>query len=435
MSTADVWMTVVAVILFLFSIVLAMAETAFLRMSRIRALALEDEGRKGAARLVKMLEHPERTLNVVLLLLLITQLTVATLVGVLVESRFGAWGVAAGIVLQIVLFFVVGEVAPKTYAVQHTDRAALRLSGFLWIITNFWPFKLISRGLIGLANVVLPGKGLKEGPFVTEEEIRTMADVAAQESAIEGEERRLIHSIFEFGDTVVREVMQPRTDMVSVASDATVDDALQQAIDGGYSRLPVFEGTNDNIIGVVFLKDLIRADRADEGTEPARRWMRPAVFVPEAKRVSELLSEMQRDRYHMAIVIDEYGGTAGLVTLEDLIEEIVGEITDEYDLLAPQLEELPDGRLRVPGRTPVDDVSEKIDIELPQEEWDTMSGLVFGMLGHVPNPGESVRFRNVEFTADRVQGKRIVSVLVQVHPVDADEAEDRTPSIDGSTAS
>jgi CBS domain containing-hemolysin-like protein len=416
-------MTAVAVVLFLCSTVLAMAETAFLRMGRIRAIALEEEGRKGAARLVKMLEHPERTLNSVLLLLLISQLTVATLVGVLVESRFGAWGVFIGIVMQIVLFFVVGEVAPKTYAVQHTERAALGLSGFLWAVTNFWPLKAISRGLIGLANVVLPGKGLKQGPFVTEEEIRTMADVAANEAVIEREERRMIHSIFEFGDTVVREVMQPRTDMIAVPEDITVDDAVERAIDGGFSRLPVFEGTNDNIVGILFLKDLIRAGRTGEGAERARRWMRPAVFVPEAKRVAELLSEMQRDRFHMAIVIDEYGGTAGLVTLEDLVEEIVGEITDEYDLLAPQLEELPVGRLRVPGRTPVDELSERLHIELPDEEWDTVSGMVFAMIGHVPRSGESARIGNLEFTVDRVQGRRIVSVLVTVHP-DADAGDD-----------
>ncbi|MFZ4515508.1 MAG: hemolysin family protein [Acidimicrobiia bacterium] len=423
MSSADIWMAAVAVVLFCCSIVLAMAETAFLRMGRIRALALEDEGRKGAARLSKMLEHPERTMNSLLLMLLVSQLTVASFVGVLTESRFGGWGVAIGIFLQIVLFFVVGEVAPKTFAVQHTDRVALRLSGLLWVLTNFWPLRMLSRGLIGLANIVLPGRGLKRGPFITEEEIRTMADVAADEAVIEREERRLIHSIFEFGDTVVREVMQPRTDMIAVPSDIAVDPAIQQAIDGGFSRLPVYEGTNDNIIGILFLKDLIRAARSGEGATSARRWMRPAVFVPEAKRVAELLSEMQRDRFHMAIVIDEYGGTAGLVTLEDLLEEIVGEITDEYDLLEPQLEQLADGRLRVPGRMSVDDVSEQLDLELPNEEWDTMSGLVFGLLGHVPSQGESVSYKNLEFTADRVQGRRIVSVVVTKHPEDVEESE------------
>jgi Hemolysins and related proteins containing CBS domains len=187
--------------LFLFSIVLAAAETAFTRMSRIRALALDEEGRKGAHRLAQMLERPERTLNVVLLLILVCQMTSASLLGVVLEGAFGSAGLVFGLLLQIVVFFVIGEVAPKTYAIQHSDRAALRLSGFLWAISNFWPLRLLSRGLIGMANVMLPGRGLKEGPFVTEGDLRTMADVAADEEAIERDERRLIHSIFEFGDT------------------------------------------------------------------------------------------------------------------------------------------------------------------------------------------------------------------------------------------
>jgi CBS domain containing-hemolysin-like protein len=418
MTSADWLILLVVVILFFFSVFLALAETAFVRMNRIRAISLAEEGKKHAAKLVKLLERPEATLNAVLLLVLVSQLTSATLLGVILEGAAGTLGVVLGIVLQIVVFFVIGEVAPKTFAVQHTDRAAFMSTPFLYAITVFPPMRLLSSSLIGLANVLLPGKGLKEGPFVTEEDLRAMADVAADEEAIESEERRLIHSIFEFGDTVVREVMLPRPDMVAIEADATVEAAIERAIEGGFSRIPAFEDTPDNIVGLVYLKDLVRRARAGEGEQPVRASLRPAVFVPEQKRVAELLREMQAKQFHMAIVVDEHGGTAGLVTLEDLLEEIVGEITDEYDVEGPGVEHLPGGSLRVPGRLSIDDLSEELDMELPDTEWDTVGGLVFNLLGHVPEEGEAVRFQGLEFRTERVQGRRIVSVVITRVPVE-----------------
>ncbi len=413
MSGAE-WAIVVAVaVLFILSIFFAASETAFVRMSRIRAIALEEEGNKRAGRLVRMLERPEQTLDVVLLVVLVSQLTSATLIGVLLEGTAGTLGVVLGIVLQIVLFFVIGEVAPKTFAVQHTERAALALTPMLWFLTNFAPLRWLSSLLIGIANVVLPGRGLKQGPFVTEEDLRTMADVAASEDSIEREERRLIHSIFEFGDTVVREVMLPRPDMVAVDADDTIEEAIERAIERGFSRLPVCEDhSTDEIIGLVYLKDLVRRARAGEGSNMVRVAVRPAIFVPEQKRVAELLREMRTKQFHMAVVVDEHGGTSGLVTLEDLLEEIVGEIADEYDVEMPAVERLADGSLRVPGRTPVDEVSEALGTELPDEEWDTVGGLILNLLGHVPEEGETVRFQGLELRTERVQGRRIASVRI-----------------------
>jgi putative hemolysin len=412
MTSADWAMVALIIVLYVISIFLALAETAFVRMNRVRAMALEEEGRKGAARLALMLENPTETLNSVLLLVLVTQLTSATLLGVVLEGLAGTLGVVIGLILQIVVFFVVGEVAPKTYAVQHTDKAALAVAPFLWAITHFPPLRVFSRGLIGLANVLLPGKGLKEGPFVTELEIRQMADVAADEEVIEGEERRLIHSIFEFGDTVVREVMLPRPDMVGVEADEDIEHAIEIGIQRGVSRLPVYEDTTDNILGLVYLKDLVLRARAGDGARRVRDAARTAVFVPEQKRVAELLREMQAQKFHMAIVVDEHGGTAGLVTLEDVLEEIVGEIVDEYDVETPNVERLPDGSLRVQGGTHVDEVNEALDIELPDDEWDTVGGLVFNLLGKVPHEGETVRFQGLEFRTEHVEGHRIASVTI-----------------------
>jgi CBS domain containing-hemolysin-like protein len=412
-TTADVIGVTAIAVLFLLAIMLAIAETSFLRMSRAKAMALEEQGDKRASRLVKMLERPERTVNSVTLLALAAQLITSYLLGFLVGGS-GALVVALILILNVLVFFVFGEAAPKTWAVQHSDRAALRTSAFLWFLTVFAPIRWVVRGLLGFVNWILPGKGLRKGPFVTEEEIRQMADVAAEEASIETQERELIHSIFEFGDTVVREVMLPRPDMVAVEADATVDEAIRIAIDAGKSRLPAFEDTTDNIVGLVFLKDLVARSAAGAGSEPVRHNLRPAHFVPEAKRVAELLREMQTEKFHMAIVVDEYGGTAGLVTMEDLLEEIVGEISDEYDVEEPSVERLVDGRLRLPGRSPIDEVSELLGVELPNGDWDTVGGLVFSELGHVPVEGECLTVEGVELCAERVQGRRIVSVLARV---------------------
>jgi putative hemolysin len=413
MTGAD-WILIALIgVLFLASIWLALVETAFTRMSRVRALALEEDGHRGASRLARMLEHPERTLNVVYLLALFCQLTIGSLVGFVLSRAVGAWGFVIGIVLQFIVFFVIGEVAPKTYALQHTDGAALRNARLLAFLTSFSPLRLASRGLIGAANLIIPGRQRKEGPFVSEEEIRTMADVAADEEAIERDERKLIHSIFEFGDMVAREAMTPRPDMVTIAADDTIENGINRAIGAGFSRLPAYEESTDNIVGIVFLKDLVSLARASKRDEPIRTAMREAVFVPEQKRVAELLREMQTKQFHMAIVIDEYGGTSGLVTLEDLLEEIVGDITDEYDMEEPSVEHLPGGALRVPGGTSIDDVSDELGVELPDAEWDTVGGLVFNLLGHVPEEGESVRFQGLEFRTERVKGRRIVSVQIR----------------------
>lgn len=400
------------VILFLFSTLLALSETAFTRTNRIRAIALEEEGKPGAARLVVMLQHPERTLNSLLFLLLLSQLTSASLLGVVLERQAGSWGLAIGITLQILVYYVLGEVAPKTYAIQHPERAALRVSGFLYAITNFWPLRKMSRGLIGLANVLLPGKGLKEGPFVTEQDLRMMADVAADDSEIEHDERELIHSIFEFGDTVVREVMTPRPDMIGIEVESTLEVALSTAINEGLSRLPVYEGTTDEVVGIIYLKDLIRRSRSSESPATIREMLRPAKFVPEQQKVAKLLKDMRTERFHMAMVVDEHGGTAGLVTLEDLVEEIVGDITDEYDAVEPSLERLQGGGIRAPGNTPIDEVGEALGMDLPDEESDTLGGFVFNVLGRVPEQGEEFSYQNFKFKVERIERRRIKSVVI-----------------------
>jgi len=228
----------------------------------------------------------------------------------------------------------------------------------------------------------------------------------------------------------VREVMLPRPDMTAIEAGESIEVAISLAIDRGFSRLPVYEDTTDNILGLVYLKDLVRRARAGEGERFVRDAAREAVFVPEQKRVAELLREMQKEKFHMAIVVDEHGGTAGLVTLEDVVEEIVGEIVDEYDIETPHLEYLGDGSLRVRGRTNIDEVNEALEVELPDDEWDTVGGLVFNLLGKVPDEGETVRFQGLEFRTERVEGHRIISVVIA--PVDEEEPSERVSARESS---
>jgi CBS domain containing-hemolysin-like protein len=282
--------------------------------------------------------------------------------------------------------------------------------------------RLVSRALIGLANVIVPGKGLKEGPFVSEEELLAMADVAVEEDVIEREERQLIHSILEFGDTVVREVMVPRPDMVTADARASLSDVMEVVMSAGYSRIPVYDQGIDDIAGIVYAKDLMRAMRDGRGDEPARKFVRPARFVPETKRVAELMPEMQREKAHMAVVVDEYGGTAGLVTLEDLIEELVGEIVDEYDVEEAPVEPLPNGDVRVNARMPIDELNDLLEAQFPEGDWDTVGGLMFNLLGHVPTEGESVDYDGHRLRAEKVQGRRIGRVRISKLAPRAEEA-------------
>ncbi|MBW3613956.1 MAG: hemolysin family protein [Actinobacteria bacterium] len=417
MTGTDAALLGVVVLLVIFAILLAIAETSMTRINRIKACALAEEGRRGAGVLVGLLEHPERFLNTILLVVLVVQTlqtSLATLVGVNLLGR--AWGSAAAVFFNVVLTFIFAEAAPKTWALQHTERAALATAPLVKVLVAFPPINLVTRLFIVLSNVITPGKGIPQGPFVSEEELLATVDVATNDQVIEREERALIRSIIEFGDTVAREVMVPRPDMVAVEGRDQVSDVLEVAISAGYSRIPVYDQGIDDIIGIVYTKDLMRAVQDDQGDKPVRELVRDAQFVPETKRVSELMREMQREKFHIAIVVDEYGGTAGLVTLEDLIEELVGEIVDEFDVEEPTIEALPGGAYRVNARMAVDEVNELLGAEFPEGDWDTIGGFVFNLLGHVPTEGEAVEHDGHRLAAEKVQGRRIGRVRITKVP-------------------
>ncbi|MHB8329475.1 MAG: hemolysin family protein [Acidimicrobiales bacterium] len=400
----------IVVVLLTASAGLALAETSLTRTSRVKAMSLEDDGRRGARQLVRLVERPEGFLNPVLLLVLVCQLVAATLVGILADRWFGPIGVVVAAVFEVVVIFVLAEALPKNWAVYNPERAALLSAPIVAAVVKFPPVRVVSNALIGLANLLVGPRGRKT--TVSESELLAMADVAMEDEVIETEERALIHSIIEFGDTIAREVMRPRPDMHAIEADQTVSEALGSAMAVGYSRLPVHDGNVDDIVGIAYAKDLIRGEREGHGGAPVRGFMRPAHFVPETKQVSRLMREMQELKYHLAIVVDEYGGTAGLVTLEDLIEELVGEIVDEYDVEEAPVESLGEGEVSVTARLAVDELNDLLGAQLPEGDWDTVGGLLFNVLGRVPAQGESVDVDGLHLVAERVQGNRIGRIRV-----------------------
>ena len=419
-SSEDGVLVAVVVVLIFVTGFLALAETALTRTPKIKAVTLVEEKRRGAPTLLRLVRRIDRVLPTVLFAVELCTLVAATLVGVVATHAFGALGVVIATVFEVVVIFVLAELAPKTWAVQHTERAALAAAPVVRLLVAFKPLGWITRALIAVTNLILPGRGIRSGPYMSDEMLRAMADEAAEEEVIEHEERTLIHSIIDFGDTVVRDVMVPRPDMVAVESYARISDVIDVVVPSGFSRIPVYSQGIDDIVGIVYVKDLMQGEREGHGDAVASTVMRPAQFTPESKRVAELMREMQAGKFHMAIVVDEFGGTAGLVTLEDLIEELIGEITDEYDQEESPPQRLDDGTLIVNGRMPVDEVNELLEDEdrsLPEgEDWDTIGGLLYSLLGHVPTEGESADVDGHHLVAERVQGRRIASVRISVLP-------------------
>ncbi|HEY5438499.1 MAG TPA: hemolysin family protein [Acidimicrobiales bacterium] len=415
-SMSDTYLSITVAALLVLSGFFAIAETSLVRMNKSRARSLRDQGRHGAKALVELSESPEKFLNTILLLVLICQLVSATMVGVLAGRLFGAAGLFVATVGEVVVIFVIFEAIPKNYAVQHPDSAALTAAPIVRRILKFWPIKWISTFLLSIADTVIGWFGpTGRSSRVTESEVLAMADVAHEDRAIESEERNFIHSVIEFGDTIVREVMVPRIDMVDIADNQTIRQALDLSIESGRSRLPVLGEGVDDVVGIVNLRHLAALVANGSGEELLRAHMGAAHFVPETKRVASLLTEIRRAKTHLFVVVDEYGGTAGLVTLEDILEELVGEITDESD---PTVDDSDDVRtiehgLELSGRLNIDDANVEYGLALPKDGWDTIGGLVMDLAGGVPEVGDVYSTRHYRLTVLRLDGRRVEEVLVE----------------------
>ena len=411
MSSASLIGVAAVVMLLGLAFVLVAAESALSTTSIVRVGSMDDEPERRRNRVIRLLEKPENILNPLRLVIVLLHLAEASVVTLLAAEHLNAGGVALVLIANVCLVFVVAEAVPRTLGILHADRASLTLARPVAVLVGFGPVRLLARLLIGLANIIVPGEGIRSGPFALPAELIALADAAFEDDVLAESERDLIESVIEFGETIVREVMIPRTDMTTIESNLSVEAALEVTSRAGFSRIPVTGENIDDIIGLAYVKDLIRAELDDhEGV--VGEMLRPPHFVPETKKVAPLLREMQRDSFHMAVVVDEYGGIAGLVTLEDLVEEIVGEIVDEYDVEEPLVQRLPDGTLGVDGRMPIDELNDLAGLSLPEGDWDTVGGLVFDRFGRVPREDETCDCDGYVLRVERVKGRRITRVRV-----------------------
>jgi len=440
MSTAHVVALIVAICLVPIGGLLACVDSALARVSKARVEEFLREERRGARALSVIMADRPRYTNLLLLLRMSCELTATVLVTIVARGQFGAhWPVAfVTIMIMIVICYAIIGVGPRTLGRQHVNAVALAGAGTVRVLGGL--FNPLAALLTLFGNAITPGKGLKDGPFASEVEIRELVDMAEERGVVEHDERQMIQSVFELGKTIAREVMVPRTEIVWIERTKTIRQGLALALRSGFSRIPVTGENLDDVVGVVYLKDMARRAQDPERARATtvEEVMRPVTYVPESKQVDDLLREMQAARSHIAIVIDEYGGTAGVVTIEDILEEIVGEITDEYDVERAPIERIDDDTARVTARLAVEDLGELFDVELPdRDDVETVGGLLAEALGRVPIPGARAVVHGLDLTAESAGGRRnrIDTVLVRRVPEEIEETtESEAPARDRTSA-
>ena len=410
-----------AIVLTLFGGLFSAIDAAIGTVSKARVEELVREERPGAVRLAQVVNERPRYINLVVLLRIACEAAATVMLVAYLDDRMATkWALPVAAAIMTVVSFVAVGVGPRTLGRQKAYSIALASAFPLQAISVL--LAPITRLLILLGNALTPGRGFRNGPFTSEVELREVVDMAQQRGVVADDERKMIQSVFELGDTPAREVMVPRTEMVWIESEKSASQAISLAVRSGHSRIPVIGENADDILGVVYLKDLVRRTVNSPGAARdtvVAEVMRPAVFIPDSKALDDLLKEMQYDRIHMALLVDEYGATAGLVTIEDVLEEIVGEIADEYDTdeVLP-VDDLGDNTFRVAARLPIEDLGELFGLEFDEDlDVDTVGGLVALELGRVPLPGAEVVYRGLrlcaEGGADHRGRQRISTVLVR----------------------
>jgi CBS domain containing-hemolysin-like protein len=401
-------------------------ETALTNISRLRLRQLLERGVPRAQAINDLLDNPQRFPTTLIFVNTLALIIIGSL-ALFVSEHFAEWWThVAAVVVAGIVVLVFGIAVPKALAMRNPERTALALFAPINTLRQVVMPLVAVAGLIARPIVrVVGGRTAPAGPFVTQEEMRMLVNVGEEEGVIQQEEEDLIHSIFEFGDTVVREVMVPRPYIVAVEDEANVGAAADLALQSGHTRLPIFKETIDTVVGVATVQDMLRVIRQQGENEQVTRVMRPVFYVPESKKVDELLRELQKGRMHMAIVVDEYGGTAGLVTIEDLLEEIVGEIQDEYDVEPPMIERVGRYKTIVDARVPLNDVNDLLGTNWEAEDSDTIGGLVYEQLGRIPSPEDTVQIGEYVITVLSTEGARLkqLSIVRQV-PVE-DEEDDQ----------
>jgi CBS domain containing-hemolysin-like protein len=391
----------------------SMAETAMMALSRGKLRSLADN--PDATLLTRLLKDPNRMLGTVLVGNNLANILASTLATALFLHYLGGSGVLFSTVVMTLFILLAAEITPKTYASHNADRVALRLAPLVAVSAKvFYPVVQVLTW-VGVNVIRLLGGKAEGGRLMTEEELRTLVEVGEEQGILEANEREMIQGVFDFGDTIVREVMVPRIDVQALPETATLGEVWDALVHWGHSRIPIYRNTIDDITGVIYARDILAYGREKPLDTPARELARPVPFVPETKKIDSLFADFRRQRTQIAVVMDEYGGTAGIVTIEDLLEEIVGEIQDEYDAEEEvPLKELGPNLVEVTGLYALDELNERFDLKLPHEDFDTVGGLVLHLLGRVPVEGEVVHVDNVEITVAQVEGRRVARAIVRV---------------------
>ncbi|QBD82497.1 HlyC/CorC family transporter [Ktedonosporobacter rubrisoli] len=405
------------------------AETALTSVSRIKLKNQVEEGDQRAIQIDRLLAEPNNFLSTILVVNSVAVIVASSMATALALRYTGSWAelISSFLVSLVVLIFC--EITPKTAAVQNPMRWARALVGPVRIAAWFLHPLVWALTAITSVFVRMVGGQVKRGPFVTEEELRLLVTVGEEEGVLEEEETEMIHSIFEFADTTVREVMIPRIDMVTLASEATVNEAVDLALQGGFSRIPVYEESVgvDEVIGILYTKDMLKQLREGHDKVPVRDLVRPAYFVPETKKLDDLLREIRQNRIHMVMVVDEYGSVAGLVTIEDLVEEIVGDIKDEYDHEENLYEEINEDEYIFDAKMSISDFNDLMDTHLGDADYETLGGFVYAQLDKIPSAGDTVSYEDWTFTVLATRGRRITKIRVQRVKA-ADESDESSQS-------
>jgi len=407
------WKIVILIICLIFSALFSASETALMSLSKIRVKQMVENKEKGAYRINKLLSEPNKLLSAILIGNNGVNIGASALMTSLAIDAFGNTGVGVATGIMTLLILVFGEITPKSLAAQNSEKISVGLSGFVeFIIILVTPISFLLTKITNFMVKILGGEVDKNKPFITHEELKTIVNVSYKEGILEGEEKDMIYNVFDFSDSQVNDVMVPRTEIVAIDIELPYEEIIDIINKEQYSRIPVYENTIDNIIGILYVKDLLFLNSNKEAVFDLRKYIRQPYFTPEFKSIKELFKEMRINRTHMVVIIDEYGGTEGIVTIEDVVEEIVGDIEDEYDKEIKEMEVIQEDEYLVNGNVRIDAINELIGTHIESEDFDTIAGFVIGIIDRLPELGEEIEYENIKFIVESIDRNRIEKIRI-----------------------
>ncbi|MDR7869327.1 MAG: hemolysin family protein [Tissierellaceae bacterium] len=413
MDSDGLWKAVVLLICLFFSSLFSASETALMSLSKIRVKQMVENKEKGGEKVSKLLSEPSKLLTAILIGNNAVNIGASSLMTSLAIDAFGNTGVGLATGIMTLLILIFGEITPKSLAAQNSEKVAVKVSGFVqFVIILVTPISFVLTRITNFMVKVLGGEIDNNQPFITQEELRTIVSVSHKEGVLEGEEKDMIYNVFDFGDSQVNDVMITRTEMIAIDVDLSYEETIEVINREQYSRIPVYEDTIDNIVGILYVKDLLFLQIQNDLEFNLRKYVRQPHFTYEYKSTKELFSEMRENRIHMVVVIDEYGGTEGIVTIEDLIEEIVGEIEDEYDKDIQEIDVIKEDEYLVNGNIKIEDLNDLIGIHLESDDFDTIAGFVIGIVDRIPEEGEEIEFENIKFIIENIDRNRIEKIRI-----------------------